>query len=199
MFGRLAWFLCMTLLPFGGCLAEERSDAGPTGPATSGPAPPTGPFGAASSAFQPMGRIPRQYTCDGPNKNPAFTFSNLPVNATNVALIMEDPDVPSRTAPQRVVEHWVFWNLPRANTTIAAEADPAALGAKVGRAYRGPCPPDGSGEHRYFFYSFAQTKALDLADGSNATALRQALKGSVGATHQFHGIYSKPCISPICN
>ena len=189
----------LLLVPmFAACL-EDKDSTGPSDPTDSTPTAPAGPFSASSTAFQPGQRIPKQYTCDGTNKNPVLSFANLPLNATHVALIMEDPDVPNRLAPQRVVEHWVFWNLPRVNTTIPADGDAGPVGAKVGRPYRGPCPPDGSGEHRYFFYASAQTKPLDLADGSNATVLRQALQGNIAATYQFLGVYSRPCVSPVCN
>ena len=40
---------------------------------------------------------------------------------------MEDPDVPTREAPQRTVLHWTFWNLPRNNTTLPKATDPKTL------------------------------------------------------------------------
>ena len=47
-----------------------------------------------SAAFEHEGRIPRRYTCEGPDVSPPLTWSGLPRSARTVAMIVDDPDAP---------------------------------------------------------------------------------------------------------
>ena len=67
-----------------------------------------------SSAFGPSGTIPKQYTCDGRNTSPPLHWSNVPDNATELRLIMHDPDAPggnfihwqlSELSPEELATH----------------------------------------------------------------------------------------------
>ncbi|HLE47934.1 MAG TPA: YbhB/YbcL family Raf kinase inhibitor-like protein, partial [Candidatus Thermoplasmatota archaeon] len=104
-------FLLVAPLLLSGCLEGPSKDPPSTGSETPTPDAPSGAFGIASTAFQPQQQIPKDNTCDGANKSVPLAFTQLPANATHLALIMEDPDVPTREAPQRTVLHWTFWNL----------------------------------------------------------------------------------------
>jgi Raf kinase inhibitor-like YbhB/YbcL family protein len=148
---------------------------------------PTGPFDVSSSAFRPMEAIPRTYSCDGDNVSPPLDLTDAPLNATHLALIMDDPDAPSGT-----VTHWTFWNLPANVTALPEHADMDAYGAREGQTYRGPCPPVGT--HRYFFHAYATDRALDLPSGSDVDALRSALPGHVAAQDEMYGTYTRPSL-----
>ncbi len=144
-----------------------------------------------STAFDPGGRIPSRYTCDGEDISPPFSWNaDLPKIAA-YALIVDDPD-----APMGTWVHWVAWNIP--NPSLA-EGIPARTkledGTRQGRnswnktGYGGPCPP--SGEHRYFFKVHALDTLLDLSEATDAAALSKAMKGHVLAQGEIVGRYAR--------
>ena len=53
-----------------------------------------------SSAFQPDGAIPPQYTCDGEDDSPPLAWSGVPAKARSLVLIVDDPDAPDPKAPR---------------------------------------------------------------------------------------------------
>jgi phosphatidylethanolamine-binding protein len=68
-----------------------------------------------------------------------------------------DPDAPSRRKPSsRSFIHQMQVNVP------ASAADVATAGT-THVAYYPPCPPQGSGKHRYVFFLYHQTSAVDVS------------------------------------
>lgn len=143
-----------------------------------------------SSAFAQNGNIPNKYTCDGQNVSPPLAWKNAPPQAKSFALIMDDPDAPSKTWV-----HWVVWNLP-ADTFELPEG--VGKGNRIGKAfqgitdfgqngYGGPCPP--SGTHRYFTKLYALDLILDLEPNSNKTTLEKAMKDHILAHAELIGTY----------
>ena len=49
-----------------------------------------------SPAFSHNGAIPSQYTCDGADISPALEWSDAPQNTNSFALIVDDPDAPTK-------------------------------------------------------------------------------------------------------
>ncbi|MDD1748438.1 MAG: YbhB/YbcL family Raf kinase inhibitor-like protein [Methanothrix sp.] len=126
-------------------------------------------------------RIPDQYTCKGINVSPEIEIQGL--NATSVAVIVNDSDAPSGT-----FTHWLIWNIPPVevipkaiakNSTII-EPFSAVQGkndfGKIG--YAGPCPPPGK-PHRYLFRVFGLDSMLTLPAGSSVNDLEKAMQGHV--------------------
>jgi phosphatidylethanolamine-binding protein (PEBP) family uncharacterized protein len=64
-----------------------------------------------SSAFEPGGKIPAEYTCEGEDISPPLTIGGVPDGTKSLALILDDPDAPDPAAPKRVWVHWVVYNL----------------------------------------------------------------------------------------
>ena len=65
----------------------------------------------SSSAFKNGANIPATYTCDGENINPPLMFSDVPKETISLALIMEDPDVPSNVRADNMWNHWIVFNI----------------------------------------------------------------------------------------
>ena len=156
-----------------------------------------GLFAAGSIAFGPGDPIPRKHTCDGDNVSPQLEVINVPEAARTVALILGDPDVPTRLAPARNFTHWILWNaVPVRGLVEFPEGAPPA-GAVEGNndageaGYRGPCPPQLLGRHRYVFTFFAVDSTLDLAAGADRAALERALDGHVVAQATLVGTYER--------
>lgn len=158
-----------------------------------------------SNAIVDGQRIDDRYTVEGDDMSPPLRWSSLPAATRSLALICDDPDAPS---PQRPAAepwvHWVIFNIPVEATElpagIARELEPAQVpGARQGKnswpsnniGYRGPAPPPGSGQHRYFFKLYALDKQLDLEAGASKSDLLEAMAGHVLAEGQLFGVYER--------
>lgn len=146
-----------------------------------------------SRAFEHNGTIPKQHTCDGADEPPPLEWTGVPAGTTSLALIVDDPDAPDPNAPQRTFVHWVLYNIPPAETGLAADGS-APDGARTGKndgkrtGYMGPCPP--IGRHRYFFKLYALDTVLD--DGLTTKAeLERAMEGHVLERAELIGTYER--------
>lgn len=145
-----------------------------------------------SPAFLPGQKIPKKYTCQGENINPALEISDAPQTAKSLALIMDDPDVPKNLKPDGVFDHWVVFNLPPDTKSIPENSNPPGALGSNGRGeakYTGPCPPDR--EHRYFFRLYALDTVLSLPEGSTKQEVLNAITGHILQQAELMGTYVK--------
>jgi Raf kinase inhibitor-like YbhB/YbcL family protein len=148
----------------------------------------------ASPAFQHLGAMPPDTTCEGAERAPELRWSDAPSGTRSFALIVDDPDAPDPAAPKRVWVHWVVWDL--APGTIGLP-DGGALpaGARQGKndgggtGYQGPCPP--IGRHRYFFKLYALDATLGELKPPTKQRLEAAMEGHVLASAELVGTYEK--------
>jgi Raf kinase inhibitor-like YbhB/YbcL family protein len=147
-----------------------------------------------SSAFQPGGNIPKQYTCEGNDISPQLAWQGAPAGAKTFALIVHDPDAPRAGGWY----HWVVYNLPSSVASIpenAPKQQDLSGGGTQGRndfgnaGYGGPCPP--SGTHRYFFRLYALDTDLKLNSGATAKDVEKAMEGHILAQGELMGKYQK--------
>jgi Raf kinase inhibitor-like YbhB/YbcL family protein len=173
-------------------------------PPTSTPAP---PFEIWSSAFEPGGEIPVQYSCEGANLSPPLQWAGVPDGTQSLTLTVDDPD----SDPPGFV-HWVVYNIPPSSTGLpeglAAEATLAdgtlqgtnsfALYVEEGQTfpagapinlvgYDGPCPGD---THRYVFTLYALDTVPDLQPEVTMAELLAAMEGHVLADVELIGLYT---------
>ena len=141
-----------------------------------------------SRAFKDGEYIPSRYTCDGENINPPLEIYNIPKEAKTLAIVIDDPDAPSKTWV-----HWLVWNIPVENHSIEEGSPPkeAVYGTNdFGKLeYGGPCPPFGT--HRYFFKVYALSKELQLPKGANKDELMSAVEEYRVDSAQLIGLYVK--------
>jgi Raf kinase inhibitor-like YbhB/YbcL family protein len=123
-----------------------------------------------SAAFSNGGRIPEVHSCDGENQSPPLTWSHVPDDAAELALVVADPD-----APGGVFHHWVVTGIAPSAGGFPAGGLPdgavEALGSSENATWIGPCPPQGQ-THRYVFTLYPLKTRLRLPAGS---PLRTAL------------------------
>jgi Raf kinase inhibitor-like YbhB/YbcL family protein len=137
-----------------------------------------------SPAFKDGHPIPRDHTCHGGGRPPELAWRGVPGEATSLALVVSDPD-----APRGTFVHWVLYNLPPKDATLAGGAPAGAREAdnSGGRSgWTAPCPP--SGTHRYRFTVYALRDAVsggsaqDVLDDIARQAMSQGtLTGTVAA------------------
>jgi Raf kinase inhibitor-like YbhB/YbcL family protein len=145
-----------------------------------------------SPAFNHQGLIPSKYTCDGEGVSPPLVFEEVPEGTVSLALIMEDPDVPTSIRPDGMWDHWVVWDMPAYTKGIEEGAHPpgiVGISTHDENTYGGPCPPDK--EHRYYFYLYALDTKLDLPAQSTKDDLRTAMEGHVINHAELMGRYKR--------
>lgn len=159
------------------------------------------PIQLSSSVFEADQQIPTKYTGDGADVSPPLTWSFLPENTVELALICDDPDAP--TAEPWV--HWVIYKIPADQPGLPENVEPihspgeipgAAQGINSwssGRTvgYRGPAPPPGHGTHHYHFKIFALDTSLKVKPGLSKTALLAAISGHVLEVGELVGTYER--------
>lgn len=143
----------------------------------------------SSPNFIDNGFLPAKYTCDGLAISPALNFSEIPVGAKSLALIVEDPD-----APSGVFTHWLVWNIPAGAASLSENSLPA--GAELGwndydqTKYGPPCPPNGV--HRYVFKVYALDLKFDgLSPRTDKNKFLELIKGHILAQDEITAKYSR--------
>ena len=155
-------------------------------------------FILSSPSFEPGGRIPEVFTCDGADLSPELRWSGAPQETKSFALIMDDPDAPPGTWV-----HWVLYDLPAGTHDLpqgVPKKEALAGGAKHGASwgvdrydrlgYGGPCPPPGK-PHRYFFKLYALSAPLGLKAKATKAEVETAMKGKVLASAELIGLYGR--------
>ncbi len=151
-----------------------------------------------SSAFLPFTDIPSLYTCEGSDQPPPLAWTDVPVQAKSLVLMIEDPDAPDPAAPKMTWIHWILYNLPPDTVGLNSKTDGSidippntlcGLNDAGQTTYHGPCPP--IGRHRYFHRLYAlDTMLQDLHHPSKAK-LEKAMQGHILAQCELVGYYKK--------
>jgi Raf kinase inhibitor-like YbhB/YbcL family protein len=150
-----------------------------------------------SPAFAEGGAIPVRYAGAGvgDNVSPPLTWSGVAAEATELVLVMQDPDAP---LPRPVV-HVIATGIAPSGHGLAE----GALGPSVSpqirlgrasfgrRAYAGPRPLPGHGPHRYVFQLVALHAPLVLARPPNLRELLFALRGNALARGWLIGTFEQ--------
>ena len=148
-------------------------------------------FSLTSAAFESGSKVPMLHSCDGKDISPPLTWMGAPDGTRAFAMIMDDPDAPSRTWV-----HWVIYNIPAEITSLPMGVPTDGTlqnGAMQGTnswnrtGYGGPCPPSGS--HRYFFKLYALSDYLGLAPGASKREVLKAMEGKVLGQTELMGYF----------
>lgn len=150
-----------------------------------------------STAFQDGEEIPRQYSREGAELSPPLAIEDVPDGTETLALIVDDPDAPSRTWV-----HWLIWNIPADRTAIPEDVPQEETVSVLGDArqglndfdeigYGGPMPPPGHGTHHYRFTVHALSEALELEPGADRAELEDAMAGKTLDSARITGTYKR--------
>jgi Raf kinase inhibitor-like YbhB/YbcL family protein len=147
-------------------------------------APATGPLTISSPAFRDGAPIPVEYTCKGANIAPPLTWSA----PSGAALVVDDPD-----AVDGLYVHWVVTGIAPGSGSTADGQTPAGantLPNTAGQAaYKGPCPPAGTGTHHYRFTLYQLPNDYQLPGGLAGVHAAQTIAGAASAQAQLTGTF----------
>lgn len=184
----IVFFACLA-----GAACSNCSKTSDEHPAAMAPSAPTGtvvaPLTVTSTAFAEGSALPPRFTCEGDGISPPLAWSAPPPATKSVAVIVEDPDAPSKT-----FTHWIVYDLAPGVRSLPEGAKNAPAGARDGTndfgkvGYGGPCPPKGT--HHYVFRVFALDATLGL-DKLHASDLASAMNGHVLAEGALTATYTK--------
>lgn len=141
----------------------------------------------SSPAFSANSPIPARYTCDGENRSPPLTVSEIPSGTKSLALVVTDPDAPAGTWT-----HWILLNLPPETTHLPENVQDLGVSATNSfgtQGYGGPCPP--SGTHRYVFTLYALDTELLIDPKMTAQDTLPAMQNHIFESTELVGTYSK--------
>jgi hypothetical protein len=141
-----------------------------------------------SSAFPAGGPMPERYAGRGVGENisPPLAWTGVPPGAAELALIVQDPDVPMARPFAHCIAHALPPDLDglAEGALSAAGADPRI---KIARRYIGPRPLRGHGPHRYVFQLFALDAPAGLPVRVSSRRLVAAISGHVMARGRLDG------------
>lgn len=141
-----------------------------------------------SPAFEDQAIIPAKYTCQGDNINPSLQISGVPKNTQSLALITHDPDAVSGD-----FVHWLIWNIPPETNSIAEGGVPLSsvegMNSFGATGYGGPCPPEGTGTHRYIFELYALDTTLNLDQSASREDLHSAMANNIIGQSTLTGLF----------
>jgi Raf kinase inhibitor-like YbhB/YbcL family protein len=165
-----------------------------TGICTSAQTPAPNTLQLKSPDFSAGATIPKQFTCDGADISPSFSWSDPPPSTQSFALIADDPDAPAGNWV-----HWVLYNLPPTLRSLPQnfpKTEQPHGDSHQGNndfektGYNGPCPPPGK-PHRYFFKLYALDTKLTLKPGASKKDVEAAMQGHIVAEGQYIGRFSR--------
>lgn len=122
-----------------------------------------------------MQQVFNGFGCSGENKSPQLSWENVPEGTQSFAITVYDEDAPSGSGWW----HWLVFDLPVSTLSLPSGAGNAKLqllpkGAVQSTTdfgapgYGGPCPPAGTGIHRYVVTVYAlKTANLGLDSSAN--------------------------------
>lgn len=154
------------------------------GSAGTSAAAPSGALTIESPAFANGAPIPAQYTCKGADVAPPLAWSA----PSGAALVVDDPD-----APGGVYVHWIVIGIAPGSGSTGDGQTPgggSAVPNSAGQAaYKGPCPPAGTGVHHYRFTLYQLPAGYQLAGGRADGQAAQTIAGAATGQAQLVGTF----------
>ncbi len=147
-----------------------------------------------SSAFENLSRIPDKFTGEGEDVSPALSWANVPEGTVSFALYCHDPDAPKISQSGSYgFSHWLLYNIPVSIISVEESENKFTRGRNdFGNAgYGGPMPPNGHGQHHYYFWILALDLEPSLPDGLELDEFLGRVEPHVLGMNRLLGTYSR--------
>jgi Raf kinase inhibitor-like YbhB/YbcL family protein len=179
----LALVVLASLLVAAACSHDGRTLAPPRPgqTTTTRPAPVLGSgegstvFSFGTSAVEDGGELPAKYTCAGDGISPELHWSNVPVDATSLAIVVRDRDADGFV-------HWLVTGIDPTLQGFAEGSVPEGAVEQVNTTgaigWFAPCPPPGSDRHIYDFVLHVLPAPVDIDPGLPADEAAKLVEGA---------------------
>lgn len=148
----------------------------------------------SSPAFDNDGPIPTRHTGEGQDVSPAFSWRSAPGGAKSFAVVCHDPDAPLITSRGTYgFVHWTLYNIPGSVTELPEGVSDYTAGKNDfgNTGYGGPMPPEGHGEHKYYFWVLALDAELNLDANLTLWELLEKIEPHVIGMNRLIGTYQR--------
>lgn len=155
--------------------------------ATEETAPPIEAGDLVTAPWADGGAIDARYTCEGSNVSPALSWPAAPLGTAEIAITLEDLDVPTFV-------HWIIAGI--SPDAVSLDEDTVPIGAYEATnglgdlGYTGPCPAAGT-EHLYLFTVHYLGVPTGLLDGVPGDELFASIATAEVATAEVTGTFSR--------
>ena len=153
-------------------------------------------FVLTSPAFDHDATIPEKYRgrMFRPNVSPALNWTDPPENTIELALIVQDPDVPRRKPAVHALAFGINPSLGGIPENGLIDPGPVpgiryGKGALGHRGWAGPMPPRSHGPHSYVFQLFALDRESTLPVGFNLDEAIATITGHAIGRARLDGTY----------
>ena len=148
-----------------------------------------------STDFHHAETIPKEHTCDGADRSPAFQWSGVPERTRALLLVCDDPD-----APRGTFHHWAAYNIPPEwkglEPGFGASSHPRGFREAVNdvgkTGYGGPCPPRGDRPHGYRFRLSALKDRIEAGAGARCAEIERMAQPLEFAAAELLGNFGRP-------
>lgn len=151
------------------------------------------PMQLLSTAFSPHELMQKKYTGEGENVSPPLRWTDLPEGTRSLAVICHDPDAPLVQNGSYGYVHWVLYNIPADAGSLAegVAGHTQGLNDSGKPGYTGPMPPQGHGNHHYFFWLLALDADLGLSPGLTLAGLLERVEPHLLGMNRLVGVYRR--------
>ncbi len=141
-----------------------------------------------SGAFADGEIIPERFSCEGDNISPPLSWSDVPDDAVELALVMADFETSTG-----IFHHWVVLGIDADDRSLETGELPdgavLAQASSQNPVYIGPCPPRGE-RHEYLLTLFPLRERIRLPSGTPTKDALDAIDAArLPGEGELRGIY----------
>ena len=144
-----------------------------------------------SDSFPDGGAMPSRFSVEGEGVAPGLSWAGVPAHAVELALVVQDVDVPLPKPIVHAVVHGIDPQVAGLAQGAWERTGSFGLNTMRKRAFLPPAPIRGHDMHRYVFQLFALSRKLSFAKPPSFSGLMAAMTGNAVACGVLIGTYER--------